>query len=213
MRTVAGVRSPQKSSSLAERRVVHGRARASVTAAAPPRDGTAVDEPLSAAHLFDAHAVYVGRTLRCLGVRDGELPDVVQEVFLLAHHRRAELSDPAKIRAWLYAICVRKALSARRDGARRQLREVARSAEPASERTPHDELEKTRRLTQALCILGELDDDRRAVFVLSEVEQLPMVEVAVIVGCPLQTAYSRLQSARREIATTLRRLRARGTIE
>ncbi len=182
-------------------------------AATPPGDGTAVDGPAPTARLFDAHASYVGRTLRCLGVRDGELPDVVQEVFLLAHDRRAELSDPAKIRAWLYAICVRKALSARRDGARRQLREVARSAEPANERTPHDELEKTRRLTQALSILGELDDDKRAVFVLSAVEQLPMAEVAVIVGCPLQTAYSRLQAARREIATTLRRLRARGTIE
>jgi len=175
--------------------------------------GRAAGHPTALARLFDAHAPYVGRTLRCLGVRDAELADVVQEVFLVVHDRHAELSDPGKIRAWLYAICIRKALSARRDAARKRLREIARDAEPASERTPHDELEKTRRLAQAFSILGALDDDKRAVFVLSEVEQLPMSEVALIVGCPLQTAYSRLQAARREIATTLRRLRARGTIE
>ncbi len=171
---------------------------------------------LRLAHVFDAHASYVGRTLRCLGVREHELGDVVQEVFLVVHDRLAELSDPGRVRAWLYAICVRKALSARRDAARRSQREVKdeqRIAAASHPTSPHDELENTRRLARALAILEELDEDKRVVFVLHEVEQLAMSDVADIVGCPLQTAYSRLYAAKKEIAATLRRLRARGTIE
>jgi RNA polymerase sigma-70 factor (ECF subfamily) len=178
-----------------------------------PRPSTA-----SVARLFDQHAPYVGRTLRCLGVRDHELSDVLQEVFLLAHDRLPpfEHDATARERAWLYAICVRKALSARRDAARRALREVrdeARVAEAPGAHSPHDELERTRKLAQAMAILEQLDEDKRAVFVLHEVEQLAMSEVATIVGTPLQTAYSRLYAAKKEIAASLRRLRARGTVE
>lgn len=192
---------------------MHGR---SPALAASPTSPDAAAPALRLADVFDAHAAYVGRTLRCLGVREHELGDVIQEVFLVVHGRLDELSDPSRVRAWLYAICVRKALSARRDAARRALREVkdeTRVATASHETSPHDELETTRRLARALAILEELDEDKRVVFVLHEVEQLAMSEVAEVVGCPLQTAYSRLYAAKKEIAATLRRLRARGTIE
>src|SRR5207244_3827790 len=45
-------------------------------------------------------------------------------------------------------------------------------------------------------ILDEMDEARRQVFVLYELERWPMAEIARAVGCPLQTAYSRLHSAR-----------------
>ena len=45
-------------------------------------------------------------------------------------------------------------------------------------------------------LLAELDDDKRQVLVLYEIEGLTMREVAEVVGCPLQTAYSRLHAAR-----------------
>ena len=50
-------------------------------------------------------------------------------------------------------------------------------------------------------LLEELDDDKRAVFILFEIEELPMADVAHVLGCPLQTAYSRRKAA-------LERLRA-----
>jgi RNA polymerase sigma-70 factor (ECF subfamily) len=37
-----------------------------------------------------------------------------------------------------------------------------------------------------------------------------MVDIAEAVGCPLQTAYSRLHAARREVEAAVRRLRAKG---
>ena len=41
--------------------------------------------------------------------------------------------------------------------------------------------------------------------VLFELEELPMAEVAVAVGCPLQTAYARLYAARQIVEVALRR--------
>lgn len=163
--------------------------------------------------VFDEHAAYVGRVLRCLGVREQELGDAIQEVFLVVQRRYHELDERGKVRSWLYAICIHKALSVRRDAARRRMRESSTEIEAEDERTPLDVLERTRRLAQAIEILGAIGEDKRAVFVLYEVEQLPMAEVADIVGCPLQTAYSRLYAARKEIAETLRRLKLGGRAE
>ncbi|WP_231865024.1 MULTISPECIES: sigma factor-like helix-turn-helix DNA-binding protein [Sorangium] len=42
-------------------------------------------------------------------------------------------------------------------------------------------------------------------FVLYEIEQLPMAEIAQAAGCPLQTAYSRLRAARAQIAAAMGR--------
>ena len=48
-------------------------------------------------------------------------------------------------------------------------------------------------------LLACLDEDKRAVFVLYELEGFSMKEVAEIVSCPLQTAYSRLHAARERL--------------
>jgi RNA polymerase sigma-70 factor (ECF subfamily) len=163
----------------------------------------------TSAGVFDAHASYVMRTLRCLGVPERELEDARQDVFEVVARRLGELGDPSAIRAWLYGICVRKALSRRRTAARRR-EDLVESDARASEPTQEGHVDRTRALAWALAVLEALDDDKRAVFVLYEVEQLTMAEVAAVVGCPLQTAYGRLYAARREVEARLRRDRARG---
>ena len=50
-----------------------------------------------------------------------------------------------------------------------------------------------------LASLDRLDEDKREAFVLFEIEELPLREVAEALGCPLQTAYSRLQAARARV--------------
>ena len=171
----------------------------------------ATDRPAHApgiGEVFDAHAAYVGRALACLGVHDRELPDACQEVFLVVARRLDDFEGRSSVRTWLYAICLRVALRVKRRAGRRREDAVAQPPEPPGRSsTPQEEVEKRRALTQALSILDELDEDKRAVFVLYEVEQLPMREVARVVGCPLQTAYSRLYAARRQVAATIRRRR------
>ena len=55
--------------------------------------------------------------------------------------------------------------------------------------------------------LDTLDEKKRAVFVLYEIEQLSMNEVAQVLECPLQTAYSRLHAAREQVESFFRQAR------
>ena len=70
---------------------------------------------------------------------------------------------------------------------------------------PHAE-RGTRAILDAL--LRTLPDEKREVFVLYVLEELPMQEVADAVGCPLHTAYSRLYTARKLVEDGIRRVRA-----
>ncbi|MGE0788679.1 MAG: RNA polymerase sigma factor [Sandaracinaceae bacterium] len=180
-------------------------------AAAEPIERTAA---ATLADAFDAHAAYAGRSLRCLGVRDAELPDAIQEVFLVVHRRAAEIERPEALRSFIYAVCVRKAMALRRTHARRRENLPGDLPERSTDQlAPDEELIKTRALRAALQLLDELDDDKRAVFVLYEVEQLPMREVADALGCPMQTAYARLYAARKWLDRRLKALRARREVE
>jgi RNA polymerase sigma-70 factor (ECF subfamily) len=59
-------------------------------------------------------------------------------------------------------------------------------------------------------LLDQLDENQRAAFVLYEIQQLSMKEVAEALGCPLQTAYFRHKSARDRVLEAFRRHTAEG---
>ena len=61
---------------------------------------------------------------------------------------------------------------------------------------PSEELQLARDRMLLAQALDKLDSDKRAVFVLFELEGFVMPEVAETLGCPLHTAYSRLYAAR-----------------
>jgi RNA polymerase sigma-70 factor (ECF subfamily) len=146
--------------------------------------------------IWSDHGPYVGRALRHLGVRDADLDDALQEVFIVVHRRLPELRDADALRSWLYGIALRIAMASRR----RSKQRAAREGEVADyESIAHSESGASSVETQqtANALLERLDDDRRAVFVLYHVEQMSMREVAEIVGAPLQTCYSRLRAAHR----------------
>src|SRR5256885_879712 len=78
---------------------------------------------------------------------------------------------------------------------------------PASGPAPQD-AEVDRRIARRMLddILDTLDEDKRFVFVLHEIEQVPMEEIAGLVGCPVQTAYSRHRAATRYVEAAVKRL-------
>src|SRR5690349_24003424 len=64
--------------------------------------------------VFDEHARYVIRTLRHLGIKEADVEDVAQEVFVTVHRKLHEFEGRSKLRTWLYAICLRVASDHRR---------------------------------------------------------------------------------------------------
>ena len=150
------------------------------------------------ADVYRDHAPFVWQVLRRLGVRPADVEDACQEVFLVVHRKLASFEQRSAMRTWLYGIAVRCAADHRRRNPP-PADPPADAAEPAIDAGQPDSV--ARRQARALLdeLLDALDDDKRAVFVLYELEELPMSEVAAAVGCPLQTAYSRLHAARRRL--------------
>jgi RNA polymerase sigma-70 factor (ECF subfamily) len=164
----------------------------------------------SVAEVFREHAPFVWRALRRLGVREADVEDVAQEVFVVVCRKLGEFEGRSTLRTWLYGICVRTASDYR---GRARMRHEVVTEEPPEQTAPaaqHDAL--AMRQARALLdrILDGLDEDKRAVFVLYEIEQITMSEVAEAVGCPLQTAYSRLHAARREVEAAVKRVQQGG---
>ena len=146
--------------------------------------------------IFDEHARYIWRTLRHLGIPEADTPDLCQEVFVTVHRKLSSFEGRSSLRTWLYGICIRVASEHRR---RPHVRREIPLSEPTGEAygEPSTALEPVLEQRAAVeRLLAVLDEDKRQVVVLYEIEGFSMKEVAEIVDCPLQTAYSRLHAAR-----------------
>lgn len=155
--------------------------------------------------LFRDFAPFVWRTVRRLGVADADADDVTQEVFLVVHRRLGEFEARSALRTWIYGICVRAASDHRRRAYQRRELPTDEVPDEGQSAPQHRQLEARRACDRLDTSLARLDDDRRAVFVLYELEELTMAEVAAALGCPLQTAYSRLVAARKQITADFAR--------
>ncbi len=162
----------------------------------------------SFAEVFRAYSSFVWRVLLRMGVSEGDVEDVAQEVFLGIHRNLPRFEGRCSLRTWVYGICHRRAVDYRRRAYTRY--EIATEEPPdaGSEADQDEGIDLAQAKASLTQVLDSLDDDKRAVFVLFEIEQIPMEEVAEIVGCPLQTAYSRLYAARRKIDAAAARIRA-----
>lgn len=158
--------------------------------------------------IYDDHVKFVWRVLGRLGVARADLEDVCQEVFIVVHRRLAEFEGRSSLRTWIYGIALRCAADYRRRDARRR---PASSAVPeiAIEGSQLEDLDARDARATLDRLLELLDPDKREVFVLFELEELAMAEVVAIVGCPLQTGYSRLHAARDVVAAAAARMRAK----
>lgn len=146
--------------------------------------------------IFSEHAPFVLRVLRHLGVPGSDVQDQAQEVFVVVHRGLSGFDGRSSLRTWIYGICLRVASNHRRKAYVRRERAVAEPPE-AIDPTAQAAIEHGQRWPALQRLLDTLDADKREVFVLYELEELSMREVAEACGCPLQTAYSRLHAARR----------------
>lgn len=169
------------------------------TAAAPEPGG----DRLRA--LVLAHYDFVWRAVVRLGVPRAEAEDTAQQVFLLASRKLASIA-PGSERSFLFQAARRLAANARRTiRRRREDGEVAVDLVDPGD-GPEADLVRARSrelLDQALC---GLPLDLREVFVLYELEELTMAEIAPLLDLPPGTVASRLRRARAAFRTEVSRL-------
>lgn len=161
--------------------------------------------------LYDAHFEFVWRSLRRLGVREPDVLDIAQKVFLVAHLKLTEFEGRSRVTTWLFAICQRVASDYRRSApVRREIATDASELERASEThgVVLDQLEAKQRARLAEAILDKLPETQRVVLVLFELEDLSGDEIAELLDVSVGTVRSRLRLAREAFAREAKRLAA-----
>jgi RNA polymerase sigma-70 factor (ECF subfamily) len=142
--------------------------------------------------VYDRHArALLSFASRAAGRSEAE--DIVQSTFLRAAKVAATYDDRAPTaRAWLFGITVRLLQERRRSVAR--LARALLRFDASDAIVPHDgdrcDLENG---------LARLADAKRTVLLLAEVEGFTCEEIAVIVGVPVGTVWTRLHHARKEL--------------
>ena len=182
-------------------------------AGASPADDRARDstEPLDIRTIYDAHGDFVWLSLQRLGVQPADMDDVAQEVFMTVHRRLDSFDQKTRVTTWLFGICLRVAANYRRR--RRSRHEVlagdSHDDRPSTVVAADDLLARREERHFAEWALSRLDVEKRATFVMFEVESLSCEEIAKIMNVPLGTVYSRLHSARRQLEKVIARGRQR----
>lgn len=155
------------------------------------------------------HADFVYRSLQRLGVRPMDLEDALQDVFLVVHKKLHGFDPSFKLRSWLFGIAVRVAVAHRRKAHLHRERADAwleRHPESSTGTGPEAEVIERQGRERLAQILDKLTPEKRAVFVMFEIEGKTTVEIADELGLPLGTVYSRLSSARAEFQRAVERL-------
>jgi RNA polymerase sigma-70 factor (ECF subfamily) len=153
--------------------------------------------------IFEANARFVWRSLLGLGVGESDVPDASQQVFVVLANKLDQLEAGCSLRTFAYGICLRVASDFRKRAHLRREQLCAVVPEPATTSNQDSIVSQREALRRLRAALDQLDPGQREVFVLYEIEELAMAEVASTIGCPLQTAYSRLHAARKAVAAAL----------
>ena len=184
-------------------------------AAAPPSalPGADATSPAGAAdvgvtrfdEVYDAYFTFVWRSVRRLGVLESAVDDAVQEIFVVVHRRLPDFEGRSALKTWIYGIVLRVVRDHRRALRRKPghlgghlATQEANDVADAADRQPEACAARSEAVATLHAILDQLDDDKREVLVLAELEDMTVPDIASAMGTNVNTVYSRLRAARRD---------------
>jgi RNA polymerase sigma-70 factor, ECF subfamily len=168
--------------------------------------------------VYDEHVEFVWRSIRRLGVDEGAVDDVLQLVFLVVHRRLSDFAGTSSMRTWLFGILLRVVREHRRTLQRKSphLRygpnsddELVQLPDLSPGANPEQALSRAEAAETINKLLGFLDDEKRAVFVMAELEQMTAVEIGETLGMDAKAVYSRLRAARTDFERAAAAMRRR----
>jgi RNA polymerase sigma-70 factor, ECF subfamily len=155
------------------------------------------------------HRFYAGPVLnfvRALGVRDADVADLVQEVFVVAFQRREGVLAAGAMTSWLFSVTRKKVANYRRL--------LSNKHTPPSEKTDDEptlldvdsQVESHRvLLIAAIAVLEKLPEPERLAWELRHLDGMGLGEVAAHCGCSLSEVKRRIYAAERAVKAVLER--------
>lgn len=192
------------------------RAVTSPAEATEPREAEGPTRVLDFSAVYDELFPFVWRTLKRLGVDPAAQDDACQEVFVVVHRRLGEFRFESSLKTWVFGIVANVVQTQRRTQRRKE--PGARSGEPllTADELPAptagnpDEVAWLRQMALvAEELLNSLDDDKRLLIILADLEELPVPEIALITQSNVNTVYARLRAARKTFSEVILRYHAR----
>jgi RNA polymerase sigma-70 factor (ECF subfamily) len=178
----------------------------------PPAPGT--PEPQLFEAIYAEHFDFVWRNVKRLGVAEGHVDDAVQEVFIAVHRGLGAFQGRSSVRTWLFGIVANVASHHRRRHRRKSpdLGEEAVEVDAIPDERSGSPLDQAVRLEGVRLLhklLDELDDEKRMVLVMSELEQMSAPEIAEALSMNVNTVYARIRAARQQFNEAVARETAR----
>jgi RNA polymerase sigma-70 factor (ECF subfamily) len=160
--------------------------------------------------IYAEYAKFVWRNLRRLGVPPSAVEDAVQDVFLVIHRQLPEFAGRSSLRTWIFGIVLRVASRQRDKHRSNQQRFTSVAGDSldvmtANDQSPLDLLVQRRAADLIYGVLHEMDEDKRTILVMVELEQMSVVEAADVLEIKVNTAYTRLRLARQALEAQIKR--------
>lgn len=154
--------------------------------------------PPDLSRVYEQHLQYVWRLLTRFGVPSRDREDVAHDTFVVVHRKLSTFDPSRPLKPWLAGITFRVAVAYKR----RKMQSEVPSELPDIQH-PDQAGKSTELRQQAQRLLEQIPIERRAVFVLHELEGLTAPEISDAIGVPLNTVYSRLRLARKDLKTLI----------
>ena len=148
-----------------------------------------------------------GTVLKVVGPTS-EVDDLVQIVFMEIHRSLPKYRGGSLLSTWIYRVTVNVALQHIRKQKRNRVFLFFKDDERATDSLSFDmrrRFEQRDIMTRLYVLLDKISEKKRTVFVLHELESLPLEKVAEICDIPVNTVRSRLHSARTELLSKMKR--------
>jgi RNA polymerase sigma-70 factor, ECF subfamily len=180
-----------------------------VRAETPDVDRTDRDVKVRVRAVVDRYYDFVWRTLQYVGMSESNADDGAQQVMCVLARRIREI-EPGAERPFLFSTCIRVAAESRRNARRRPTGSDAVDLDALVAETPAlDDLLDQQRARQLLAkVLETMPEGLRVVFMLFEIEELAMPDIAGTLGIPVGTVASRLRRARQTFHAAVARVQA-----